>query len=405
MGQNRISPTYRLYTSGVDLSRRSAVKTLGAAAAAALLEGCARRVFPGTTARAPEPLHLPRVDVRTELEIRTVVGLRPFRPSGFVVRAEKIGDKLVVHNYGHGGGGVTLSWGTSELAARIVDAQEVQPAKPTEQAHSNAARRIAVLGAGAVGLASGRLLQERGYHVTIYARDLPPKTTSNIAGAQWYPFLVYESEHATAAFLKQYVEAARIANRRFQLMAGDRYGVHWTPNYYCSSQPYTTGRFGPDNPLHEFLIDVTAIEGATNPFPLPYVRRVQTIMIEPSIYLSEVMNDFLIAGGKIVVTEVHTIADLTTLNESTIVNCTGLGAHTLFADNELIPVKGQLTVLLPQPAVNYAALFGDYYMFPRHDGILLGGTHERDVWTLEPNLEAKQRVLAEHQKFFSAMKT
>jgi D-amino-acid oxidase len=60
-------------------------------------------------------------------------------------------------------------------------------------------------------------------------------------------------------------------------------------------------------------------------------------------------------------------------------------------------------VLLPEPEVNYAVLFGDDYMFPRRDGILLGGTHERDVWTLEPNLEAKQRVLAEHQRFFSEM--
>ncbi len=103
--------------------------------------------------------------------------------------------------------------------------------------------------------------------------------------------------------------------------------------------------------------------------------------------------------------EFHSAAEITTLPEFTIVNCTGLGARDLFGDRELTPVKGQLTVLLPQPQINYAALHGDdYYMFPRHDGILLGGTHERDVWTLDPNLEAKLRVLAEHEKFFSGMK-
>jgi glycine/D-amino acid oxidase-like deaminating enzyme len=48
--------------------------------------------------------------------IREVVGLRPYRASGFVVDAEKIGNKLLVHDYGHGGGGVTLSWGTASLA-------------------------------------------------------------------------------------------------------------------------------------------------------------------------------------------------------------------------------------------------------------------------------------------------
>ncbi|MBV9145871.1 MAG: FAD-dependent oxidoreductase [Acidobacteria bacterium] len=372
------------------MDRRAALKTLGTAAGAFLLEGCMRRVSPVLSSRAPELLHLPRVDVRPELEIRTVVGLRPFRPSGFVVRAEKIGEKLVVHNYGHGGGGVTLSWGTSELAVRLV--QETNPS------------RVAVLGSGAVGLASARLLQERGHEVTIYTKDLPPNTTSNIAGAQWWPYLVYDSDHVTPAFMQQYVEAASIANRRFQLMVGDRYGIHWRPNYYCSAEPYVTGRFGPENPLHEFLVDLTTIDGPSNPFPRPYVRRVETMMIEPSIYLPAVMNDFLVAGGKIVVQEMHSPGELTQLSETAIVNCTGLGAHALFADQELTPVKGQLTVLLPQPQVNYAALFEDDYMFPRQDGIVLGGTHERDVWTLEPNLEAKQRVLSEQQKFFSAMK-
>jgi glycine/D-amino acid oxidase-like deaminating enzyme len=56
------------------------------------------------------------VKISRERLIRTVVGLRPYRPRGFVVGAEQLGDKLVVHNYGHGGAGVTLSWGTASMA-------------------------------------------------------------------------------------------------------------------------------------------------------------------------------------------------------------------------------------------------------------------------------------------------
>ena len=98
---------------------------------------------------------------------------------------QKFDDKLVVHNYGHGGGGVTLSWGTGELACREVD--------------TTSEKSIAVLGCGAVGLAMARLLQERGRSVTIYAKDLPPNTTSNIAGAQWFPVNVFQRSRAAQA--------------------------------------------------------------------------------------------------------------------------------------------------------------------------------------------------------------
>ena len=92
------------------------------------------------------------------------------------------------------------------------------------------------------------------------------------------------------------------------------------------------------------------------------------------------------------------------LPEPVILNCTGLGAAKIFGDQELMPIKGQLTVLLPQPEIDYITLTEELYMFPRRDGILLGGTHERGVWTLEPNAEAAERVLAGHIDFFRRMR-
>jgi hypothetical protein len=40
-------------------------------------------------------------------------------------------------------------------------------------------------------------------------------------------------------------------------------------------------------------------------------------------------------------------------------------------------------------------------MFPRRDGILLGGTTERGVWDLAVNEEAKARVVEGHRAFFA----
>jgi hypothetical protein len=39
-------------------------------------------------------------------------------------------------------------------------------------------------------------------------------------------------------------------------------------------------------------------------------------------------------------------------------------------------------------------------MFPRRDGILLGGTHERGDWSLQPDPATELRILAGHRELF-----
>src|ERR1700754_4337592 len=96
----------------LDLNRRSFV-----AGSAAMLSGCA--TVGGRPRRFADCTPLAPVKVDESRVIRTVAGLRPYRRSGFVVRAEPLGDKRLVHNYGHGGAGITLSWGTSKLATEL----------------------------------------------------------------------------------------------------------------------------------------------------------------------------------------------------------------------------------------------------------------------------------------------
>ena len=82
------------------------------------LAGCATTRAPALLA-APQGACLPPVLVDERRIIRTVAGLRPYRDTGFVVRRDVLGDKALVHNYGHGGAGITLSWGSSHLACNL----------------------------------------------------------------------------------------------------------------------------------------------------------------------------------------------------------------------------------------------------------------------------------------------
>ena len=341
---------------------------------------------------SPLRCSLPPVRVSADREIRTVVGLRPYRPSGFRVAAEKIGDKMVVHNYGHGGGGITLSWGTAKLAA-----DEGAPG------HTG---RVAVLGCGAVGLATARLLQDAGLQVTIYAKDLPPNTTSNIAGGQWYPFHVFSPHHSTPEFNQQFTKAVQFAYKRYQTMQGARYAVRWMRNYALQNEPFDeSGSRGTNGPLHDYLPELRELPPREHPFTgFKFVRQFDTMLIEPPIYLKAMLDDFRIAGGEIVVRELHDLNEVQSLAPKLIFNCTGLGAKALFSDQELTPARGQLTFLLPQPEVDYAVLENGLYMFPRTDGIVLGGTWEEGNWSLLPDEATRQRILAGHKTFFESMR-
>ena len=114
------------------------------AAVGLAVEGCAPQ--DGGEARsygaARPPVRLPHVNAAWDRVIRTTIGLRPHRPSGFVLRADKLDGKTLIHNYGHGGSGMSLSWGTASMA--------------TDLALAHTERRAAVLGCGVVGLTSAR---------------------------------------------------------------------------------------------------------------------------------------------------------------------------------------------------------------------------------------------------------
>ena len=365
------------------MDRRELLRSGAALAAIAALPRCAN-VTPATGR-----IKLPPVDVSSDRIIRQVVGLRPYRRNGFRLESEKFGDKLLVHNYGHGGGGGSLSWGCSHLA---LDELRQAGAAPGD---------AAVLGAGYSGLTSARLLLDAGYRVTIYAADIPPGLTSNVAGAIWSPgHSVISDENITPAFLARFETAADISLRYFQNFLGQPgYGVRFVDAYglldrvpasVSTSILFTHGQFA----LRE-------LPAAENPAGMAWGQHYRVLHIQSTMFLSSLLEDYQRAGGVVVIREFSDQASVMDLDEKVIVNCTGLGSSELFNDENLVPIKGQLVALLPQPEIKYALFFDDGYMIPRDDGIMLGGSHDEGNWSLEAEQPVIDRIMAAHARMFA----
>jgi D-amino-acid oxidase len=356
---------------------------LGSAAVGLALPGCVAKPRPAGLATPGRSIAcLPPVNVSAARVIRTVAGLRPYRASGFVVRGETLGDKRLVHNYGHGGAGITLSWGSSKLAVQIGLPGHRGP--------------VAVIGAGVMGLTTARLVQEAGFAVTLYTEALPPHTTSNIAGGQISPFGHFEAAEVTPEWRAQFQAAMDYSWRRFQIMVGDDYGIRWLPTYQESAD---IGRWS-----DRFHPDARALGPSEHPFPVESLIRYNTMYVETGRFLRELTEDVMLAGGRIEVRRFGAPADIAALSEKLVFNCTGLGSRELFGDRELHPVRGQLAVLIPQPEVRYAFAGSAGYMFPRADGILLGGTFERDEWEASPQPADIERIVGSHRELFAGFR-
>jgi glycine/D-amino acid oxidase-like deaminating enzyme len=383
------------------MHRRAFLKAGGSAALGVAIGGCAGQASPVTLPRAAarrRALNLAPAEVSMGRIIRTTVGLRPHRDSGFVLRAERFDDRTLIHNYGHGGAGMSLSWGTGVLVADLA------------LAHTE--RRAAVIGCGIVGLTCARQLQRRGFDVTIYAMSVPPDTTSNMAWAGFTPVSgLVSNDRRTPEWDDQFRRAIAIAYREHQLLVGSHYGVSWINEYALSRTAPSANRGGAEapaatGPSAEPLLPNAMETGQVvlgpgeHPFATAYAVQRPLMRFEPSIYLDALMHDVVAFGGRIVIRAFDTPRDLMSVPEPVIVNCTGLGAKKLFGDEELVPIKGQLTVLVPQPEVTYSVAG----MMPRSDGIALGHTTQRGIWTLDVDEEAQKRVIERQIALFSAMR-
>ncbi|QCI62848.1 FAD-dependent oxidoreductase [Phreatobacter stygius] len=365
------------------------------AAVVALSGGAAADESLPSSARAPaQPISFapppPLVPIRARADRIVAINVcsRPFRAQGPRIEAERIGRKTVVHNYGHGGSGWSLSWGSAALAVRL--------AQVTRET------RIAVIGCGAIGLTTALVAQRAGLHVRIYAKERPPETRSFNATGVWSPdSRICTVEHATPEFERRWEDMARLSFRTYQTLLGLADSpIEWRDGYMLSDTPFDqpAGHGDEREPPYpdlerRLLADIRgpmqALEPGQHPFQVPHARRYSQMIFNITAYARLLLDDFLRLGGEIETRAFESPRQFADLREKTLVNCTGYGARALLGDETIVPVRGQTARLIPQPQVNYGVLYRNHnlYVVPRRDGILVQAQADGDFGNADTTVD------------------
>jgi glycine/D-amino acid oxidase-like deaminating enzyme len=351
-------------------------QVLRAAAASTLLPTLLLSKRPGRAAEGD----LPAPDLSDSQVQGFSACIRPYRRKTFRLEVEKLGRTILVHNYGHGGAGITLSWGSALEAADLLRKELPPPAE------------VAVLGAGVLGLTTAYCLLEQGYHVSVHARDFAPQLASNKAGGQWCPSYVEVEETDTAQ--ERFARMLRRSHAEFRKRMGAEWGVAERPNYF---EGFTAHGF------EKVPKGVLAPPERFNRLPIRDARAggvmYRTLLIEPPKYMSRLRDAVKARKGELHETTFNSRDEIAGLDQPAIVNCLGLGARALFNDELVVPVRGQIVLLKPQP-LPYLIVHARGHMYPRDDVMFLGGTFEMGVDNPTPDPEACRRILERNRLFF-----
>jgi D-amino-acid oxidase len=382
------------------MARREFLRAGGALCLTGALGGCAPALrtssAPQLVAAPPSPPVLRLPPLRASVDRITAISVctRPFRAQGPRLEVEQIGRKSVVHNYGHGGSGWSLSWGSAALAV--------------EKAMASSERNIAVIGCGAIGLTSAISLQRAGARVTIYAKELPPAVPSSRATGVWTPDsrICFEG-NATPEFKSRWEAMARKSYTTYQSFLG----LQGTPVEYIDfysvrdsaesppTQPTDASRPQFAELQRELIPDLIPAREDFAPgehnLGAHYLRGAPFLMFNLSSYARTLIADFRSAGGEIRIQEFHTPADLARLPERTIINATGFGARALFSDSSVIPVRGQLARAIPQPGVHYGLQYRHVSFVPRRDDAVFQVLGESDYYGFDDATTVADRAEAE----------
>ncbi len=336
-----------------------------------------------------EHVHLKTPDLSRENVIGTNVCVRPYRKNGVRIEAEALQDKLIVHNYGYGGSGITLCLGGAREVSDILHTWELS------------SKVVAILGAGVAGLATAYDLLEQGYEVHIYADGWSPNLTSNGGAGIWSPLsLPYNTPESVK---EMHQRMLKNSEERYFRSVGDNpefEGIHLIHSFSfksgSSEEAIKTKHKGEEVVVH-FDNGITKTG-----------RKVIELGIDGKLFVEDLYSKVKAKGAVLIDRHFENLEDILSLEEQTIINCTSIGSRTLFNDEEFNPVRGQIVYFKPQEGMDYL-LYNNVpdsttswvSIYPWRDRIILGGVYEAKEEKLIIIPEVIDRIIENAQKCLS----
>ncbi len=246
-------------------------------------------------------------------------------------------------------------------------------------------KRIAVIGAGVIGLTTAIRLLEHGYIVTIFARDILHNTTSRAASALWIPI--------KAGPEKLIFKWARQSREVYNTMPPES-GVSLVDvvDFVRDNEPTPMWA-----QIHNDYHELPAAELPPT-YTKAYAARVHNI--DTSVFMDFLIKKVLALGGQIIQ---HEFSALTEVDDSfpIIINCSGVWSNQLVPDEASFPIRGQFVITdkVPLKRVTLASVDDNTFILivaRDHDCYIAGNTIE-NVWDTKPDPETSQLMLQRAQ--------
>ncbi|MBS4729831.1 FAD-binding oxidoreductase [Mycobacterium sp. SM1] len=251
-------------------------------------------------------------------------------------------------------------------------------------------RQAVVVGAGVSGLTTAICLAEAGWAVRVWAAAMPEATTSVVAGAVWTPVFsepVAKTLAWSEASLRTFAELSENPATGVRLAPALIVGVPGAGELPGVGEGASHAKLVPD---------LRSADPAEIPDGFQVGFHATLPLIDMPRYLVYLTGRLAAAGGEV---EMHSVRSLAEAADAapTVVNCAGLGARDLAADDSVRPAFGQ-HVVLTNPGLEqlFLELSTDTEWtcyFPHPQRVVCGGIRIPGRWDTSPEPDVTERIL------------